>query len=102
MMGWSGRWDGACGGSWDLVFLSACGLVIFVWFPGERLALWDSVGYCVGYAWYGSVGSIARHQLRPFFVAVPLAFSHLPGETFWPGCWIPRFSGRRGGAWRRA
>ena len=37
-----------------------------------------------------------------FFVAVPLAFSHLPGETFWPGCWIPRFTGRRGGAWRRA
>ena len=45
----------------------------------------------VGYAWYGSVGFILRHQLRPFFVTVPLAFSHLPGETFWPGCWIPHF-----------
>ena len=33
-----------------------------------------------------------------FFVAVPLAVSHLPEETFWPGCWIPRFLGRRGGA----
>ena len=31
-----------------------------------KLALWDSTGYCVGHAWYGSAGSVSRHQFRLF------------------------------------
>ena len=46
-----------------------------------RIALWDSAGYCVGYHWYSSAGSVSRHQFRSCFVAVSLAFSHLPGES---------------------
>ena len=100
MMGWSGRWDSACGGRWGPVFLSACGLLDFCSVSGVGVVLaacpLGSVEYCVCYAWCGSAGSVSRHQFRPSFVVVSPVVSHLPGDTFRPGCWIPCCSGRRG------